>query len=166
MPVLYSVTAGGSWVRLPPVTPAQIVISRQIRKFFTGNLQAPVSVANHCSVVELSLLVLWFVKCYMFLFPFKHSSGCQLSTFSWKWDQLLASTDCQNISHYTHQSTWILRIWRGRRRGWWRRRYWQYILLGNVVCCNQSFSLRFCCSFNSWLSLVSQALTFSWTNAD
>lgn len=34
--------AGGSWVRLPPVTPAQIVISRQIRKFFTGNLQAPV----------------------------------------------------------------------------------------------------------------------------
>ena len=49
MPVLYSVTAGGSWVRLPPVTPAQIVISRQIRKFFTGNLQAPVSVANHCS---------------------------------------------------------------------------------------------------------------------
>ena len=84
MPVLYSVTAGGSWVRLPPVTPAQIVISRQIRKFFTGNLQAPVSVANHCSVVELSLLVLQFVKCYMFLFLFKHSSGCQLSTFSWK----------------------------------------------------------------------------------
>lgn len=33
---------GGQWVRLPPVYPAQIVISRQIRKFFTGNLQAPV----------------------------------------------------------------------------------------------------------------------------
>ncbi|KAL9952056.1 hypothetical protein ACROYT_G039256 [Oculina patagonica] len=34
--------SGGPWVRLPPVTPAQIVVSRQIRKFFTGNLQAPV----------------------------------------------------------------------------------------------------------------------------
>ncbi|XP_068681378.1 radial spoke head protein 4 homolog A-like [Montipora foliosa] len=33
---------GHPWIRLPPVTPAQIVISRQIRKFFTGNLQAPV----------------------------------------------------------------------------------------------------------------------------
>lgn len=33
---------GGQWVRLPPVTPAQIVVSRQVRKFFTGNLQAPV----------------------------------------------------------------------------------------------------------------------------
>lgn len=36
-------TAGGVWIRLPPVTPAQIVVSRQIQKFFTGNLQAPVS---------------------------------------------------------------------------------------------------------------------------
>lgn len=34
--------SGGTWVRLPPVTPAQIVVSRQIQKFFTGNLQAPV----------------------------------------------------------------------------------------------------------------------------
>lgn len=35
--------AGHTWNRLPPVTPAQIVISRQIQKFFTGNLEAPVS---------------------------------------------------------------------------------------------------------------------------
>lgn len=34
--------SGQAWIRLPPVTPAQIVVSRQIRKFFTGNLQAPV----------------------------------------------------------------------------------------------------------------------------
>lgn len=33
---------GHTWIRLPPVTPAQIVISRQIQKFFTGNLEAPV----------------------------------------------------------------------------------------------------------------------------
>ena len=41
--LFFSTTAGGTWVRLPPVTPAQIVVSRQIRKFFTGNLKAPVS---------------------------------------------------------------------------------------------------------------------------
>ena len=30
------------WTRLPPVTPAQIVVARQIRKFFSGDLTAPV----------------------------------------------------------------------------------------------------------------------------
>ncbi|GCB80411.1 radial spoke head protein 4 homolog A [Scyliorhinus torazame] len=30
------------WVKLPPVTPAQITIARKIKKFFTGNLEASV----------------------------------------------------------------------------------------------------------------------------
>ncbi|EDO48571.1 predicted protein [Nematostella vectensis] len=34
--------AGKPWVRLPSVTPAQIRVARQIKKFFTGNLDAPV----------------------------------------------------------------------------------------------------------------------------
>uniref|UniRef100_A0A493U2E4 Radial spoke head component 4A n=1 Tax=Anas platyrhynchos platyrhynchos TaxID=8840 RepID=A0A493U2E4_ANAPP len=33
---------GKPWVKLPPVTPAQIVCARQIKKFFTGRLDAPV----------------------------------------------------------------------------------------------------------------------------
>ncbi|XP_012428829.5 radial spoke head protein 4 homolog A [Taeniopygia guttata] len=33
---------GKPWVKLPPVTPAQIVCARQIKKFFTGHLDAPV----------------------------------------------------------------------------------------------------------------------------
>ncbi|XP_065833618.1 radial spoke head protein 6 homolog A-like [Oscarella lobularis] len=33
---------GQPWTRLPPVTPAQIQATRQIRKFFTGNLEASV----------------------------------------------------------------------------------------------------------------------------
>ncbi|XP_010868801.1 radial spoke head protein 6 homolog A [Esox lucius] len=33
---------GLPWVRLPPVTPAQITVARQIRKFFTGKLDAPI----------------------------------------------------------------------------------------------------------------------------
>ncbi|NXH38232.1 RSH4A protein, partial [Dicaeum eximium] len=33
---------GKPWVKLPPVTPAQIVCARQIKKFFTGQLDAPV----------------------------------------------------------------------------------------------------------------------------
>ena len=35
--------AGKPWVKLPPVTPAQITVARQIKKFFTGRLDAPVS---------------------------------------------------------------------------------------------------------------------------
>lgn len=35
--------AGKPWIKLPPVTPAQIVTARQIKKFFTGRLEAPVS---------------------------------------------------------------------------------------------------------------------------
>lgn len=31
---------GGDWIELPPVTPQQVRISRQIRKFLTGNLDA------------------------------------------------------------------------------------------------------------------------------
>ncbi|XP_042339934.1 radial spoke head protein 6 homolog A [Plectropomus leopardus] len=33
---------GLPWVRLPLVTPAQITVARQIRKFFTGRLDAPI----------------------------------------------------------------------------------------------------------------------------
>nr|XP_012416999.1 PREDICTED: radial spoke head protein 4 homolog A [Odobenus rosmarus divergens] len=33
---------GGPWVKLPSVTPAQIVIARKIKKFFTGRLESPV----------------------------------------------------------------------------------------------------------------------------
>ncbi|XP_048797122.1 radial spoke head protein 6 homolog A-like isoform X3 [Lagopus muta] len=33
---------GEPWVKLPPVTPAQIVCARKIRKFFTGRLDAPI----------------------------------------------------------------------------------------------------------------------------
>jgi radial spoke head protein 4A len=33
---------GKAWVRLPVVTPNQISIARQIKKFFTGNLSAPI----------------------------------------------------------------------------------------------------------------------------
>ena len=41
--MLLYVTAGKPWTKLPPVTPAQIVNARQIKKFFTGRLDAPVS---------------------------------------------------------------------------------------------------------------------------
>lgn len=34
--------AGKPWVKLPAVTPAQIVAARCIKKFFTGRLDAPV----------------------------------------------------------------------------------------------------------------------------
>ena len=34
---------GKPWVKLPQVTPAQIVASRKIKKFFTGRPDAPVS---------------------------------------------------------------------------------------------------------------------------
>ncbi|XP_035181433.1 LOW QUALITY PROTEIN: radial spoke head protein 6 homolog A-like [Oxyura jamaicensis] len=33
---------GKPWVKLPPVTPAQIVCARKIKKFFTGRLDAPI----------------------------------------------------------------------------------------------------------------------------
>lgn len=33
---------GRPWVKLPPVTPAQIVIARKIKKFFTGQLDHPI----------------------------------------------------------------------------------------------------------------------------
>ncbi|NWR94543.1 RSH4A protein, partial [Furnarius figulus] len=33
---------GKPWVKLPPVTPAQIVCARKIKKFFTGRLEAPI----------------------------------------------------------------------------------------------------------------------------
>ncbi|RYY32110.1 hypothetical protein EON62_05770, partial [archaeon] len=34
---------GGEWVKLPPVTPHQIIVARKLRRFFTGKLDAPVS---------------------------------------------------------------------------------------------------------------------------
>jgi len=33
---------GGAWIRLPNVTPDAIVIARKIKRFFTGNINAPV----------------------------------------------------------------------------------------------------------------------------
>ena len=41
---IYFVTTGfgGSWIKLPHVTPAEIVAARQIKKFFTGRLDAPI----------------------------------------------------------------------------------------------------------------------------
>ena len=38
------ISAGKPWTKLPPVTPAQIVCARQIKKFFTGRLDAPVRI--------------------------------------------------------------------------------------------------------------------------
>ena len=38
---IFVLVAGDPWVKLPHVTPAQIVVSRQINKAFTGNLDAP-----------------------------------------------------------------------------------------------------------------------------
>ena len=34
---------GTKWIRLPPVTPQQITVARNIKKFFTGRLNAPVN---------------------------------------------------------------------------------------------------------------------------
>jgi len=39
--ILYFV-AGKQWTKLPPVTPAQIVACRKVKKLFTGKLDAPV----------------------------------------------------------------------------------------------------------------------------
>ena len=33
---------GSDWIKLPPVEPKEIFIARQIKKFFTGDLEAPV----------------------------------------------------------------------------------------------------------------------------
>jgi hypothetical protein len=43
--LLLFVLAGKPWIKLPPVTPAQIQGGRLIRKYFTGRLDAPVSIA-------------------------------------------------------------------------------------------------------------------------
>lgn len=40
-------TVGDDWIQLPDVTPQQIVASRQIVKYFTGNLEQEVS--NTCT---------------------------------------------------------------------------------------------------------------------
>ena len=40
--IYVSSLAGRPWVKLPAVTPAQIVAARSIKKFFTGRLDAPV----------------------------------------------------------------------------------------------------------------------------
>ncbi|XP_035688014.1 radial spoke head protein 4 homolog A-like [Branchiostoma floridae] len=34
--------AGKEWVKLPPVTPAQLAVARKIKKFLTGRLEAPI----------------------------------------------------------------------------------------------------------------------------
>ena len=36
--------AGKPWIKLPSVTPEQISLARKIKKFFTGRLDAPVSI--------------------------------------------------------------------------------------------------------------------------
>ena len=40
---IFVLAAGHSWNRLPPIMPVQIAIARQIKKLFTGKLDAPVS---------------------------------------------------------------------------------------------------------------------------
>ena len=40
---LFNFSAGKPWIKLPAVTPAQIVAARCIKKFFTGRLDAPVT---------------------------------------------------------------------------------------------------------------------------
>lgn len=40
---IFFILAGKPWIKLPPVTPAQIHIARNIKKYFTGRLDAPVS---------------------------------------------------------------------------------------------------------------------------
>uniref|UniRef100_A1L0Z6 Radial spoke head protein 6 homolog A n=1 Tax=Xenopus tropicalis TaxID=8364 RepID=RSH6A_XENTR len=48
--------AGAEWVRLPPVTPAQISAARKIRHLFTGNLDAPVITYPPFPGTEINLL--------------------------------------------------------------------------------------------------------------
>jgi len=43
--LLLFVLAGKPWIKLPPVTPAQIQGGRLIKKYFTGRLDAPVSIS-------------------------------------------------------------------------------------------------------------------------
>lgn len=40
---MFLIIATGEWTKLPSVTPAHITHARQIRKLFTGRLNAPVS---------------------------------------------------------------------------------------------------------------------------
>lgn len=52
--------AGAPWTALPPVTPAQIVVSRQVKKFFTGRLDAEVKTyppfpGNEASLVRAQI---------------------------------------------------------------------------------------------------------------
>lgn len=47
---------GEEWIRLPSVTPYQIQVSRQITKFFTGNLNAPVVAFPNWEGTEANLL--------------------------------------------------------------------------------------------------------------
>ena len=44
----FSIIVNGSWVKLPHVTPAEIVAARQIKKFFTGRLDALVCHLTVC----------------------------------------------------------------------------------------------------------------------
>ncbi|KAM5283238.1 radial spoke head protein 4 homolog A isoform 2-T2 [Hipposideros larvatus] len=45
---------GRPWVKLPPVTPAQIVIARKIKKFFTGQLDSPIGRCNWYNPIQKS----------------------------------------------------------------------------------------------------------------
>ncbi|KAG8448479.1 hypothetical protein GDO86_015534 [Hymenochirus boettgeri] len=47
---------GAEWVRLPAVTPAQIIAGRKISRFFTGNLDAPVITYPPFPGTEINLL--------------------------------------------------------------------------------------------------------------
>jgi radial spoke head protein 4A len=40
--ISFTLSAGKPWIKLPAVTPPQIVAGRKIKKFFTGKLDAPV----------------------------------------------------------------------------------------------------------------------------
>ena len=44
---------GKSWIKLPAVTPAQLSSGRKIKKFFTGRLDAPVSIRSPVSLSHI-----------------------------------------------------------------------------------------------------------------
>ena len=44
---------GKPWVKLPAITPGQISVCRKVKKFFTGRLDAPVSIDGFSSAMKL-----------------------------------------------------------------------------------------------------------------
>ena len=57
--------AGKPWIKLPSVTPEQISLARKIKKFFTGRLDAPVSIVvlmiTQSTCISIDSVVEYFV---------------------------------------------------------------------------------------------------------